>query len=265
MASAVEDDTSAPFQYASQQGYMKWAPPILGGSRSTFLKEAVSRVYEVKIVETFREDVEKQEMRELRRARGQSYAAELRLRKVSGEGRWKEERPMSGYSVLSVLDSPPASQRGSLPPSPQRAGSVVSASGHTVVSDGLGSIISPLDPIAEQHAVFQSPVDLQMQAARHASLQHASVQHTGFQHTSVQPTGFQHTNVHHASVRHASVHHPGQAAVMENTGHNSSERAIAQIMEMGFSFEQAKESLRATDMGDGLRVDQAVEWLLTHM
>ena len=48
------------------------------------------------------------------------------------------------------------------------------------------------------------------------------------------------------------------AGIAEDT----SERAVSAIVEMGFSAAQAKEALRATDLGDGLRVDRAVELLL---
>ncbi len=43
---------------------------------------------------------------------------------------------------------------------------------------------------------------------------------------------------------------------------NSADRAIFRIVEMGFSQEDAKGALKLTDMGDGLRVDLAVELLL---
>ncbi|KAF2136547.1 uncharacterized protein K452DRAFT_292272 [Aplosporella prunicola CBS 121167] len=44
---------------------------------------------------------------------------------------------------------------------------------------------------------------------------------------------------------------------------NSVERAVAKITEMGFSAEQARFALRKTDLGDGLRVERAVEVLLS--
>lgn len=43
---------------------------------------------------------------------------------------------------------------------------------------------------------------------------------------------------------------------------NSADKAIFRIVEMGFTPEQARRALRMTDMGDGLRVDRAVELLL---
>ena len=38
--------------------------------------------------------------------------------------------------------------------------------------------------------------------------------------------------------------------------------AVAKIVDMGFSVEQAREALRITDMGNGLRVDPAVDWVM---
>lgn len=43
---------------------------------------------------------------------------------------------------------------------------------------------------------------------------------------------------------------------------DTSGHAIKKIMDIGFSNAQAKEALRITDMGSGLRVDRAVDWLL---
>ena len=43
---------------------------------------------------------------------------------------------------------------------------------------------------------------------------------------------------------------------------DTSGHAINKIMDIGFSNVQAKEALRITDMGSGLRVDRAVDWLL---
>lgn len=43
---------------------------------------------------------------------------------------------------------------------------------------------------------------------------------------------------------------------------DTSERAVTRILDMGFTYEDAIEALRLTDMGDGLRVDRAVDLLL---
>ncbi|KAI4761840.1 hypothetical protein E4T52_11746 [Aureobasidium sp. EXF-3400] len=48
----------------------------------------------------------------------------------------------------------------------------------------------------------------------------------------------------------------------EGMAEDTSGLAIGKIMDIGFSNAQAKEALRITDMGSGLRVDRAVDWLL---
>ncbi|KAG9820802.1 hypothetical protein KCU77_g16540, partial [Aureobasidium melanogenum] len=48
----------------------------------------------------------------------------------------------------------------------------------------------------------------------------------------------------------------------EGLAEDTSALAIGKIMDIGFSDAQAREALRITDMGSGLRVDRAVDWLL---
>lgn len=72
------------------------------------------------------------------------------------------------------------------------------------------------------------------------------------------------------SERSASIaHHPGfqhpvQADIFDSPAYeNTADKAIYRIVEMGFTADQAREALRLTDLGDGLRVDRAVELLLS--
>ena len=58
--------------------------------------------------------------------------------------------------------------------------------------------------------------------------------------------------------------HQAQADIFDSPAHeNTADKAIWRIVEMGFTNEEAKEALRKTDLGDGLRVDRAVELLLS--
>lgn len=58
--------------------------------------------------------------------------------------------------------------------------------------------------------------------------------------------------------------HPAQADIFDSPAHeNTADKAIYRIVEMGFTADQAREALRVTDLGDGLRVDRAVELLLS--
>jgi hypothetical protein len=57
--------------------------------------------------------------------------------------------------------------------------------------------------------------------------------------------------------------HPTQRDIYASAAYeNTAEKAIYRIVDMGFTAEQAREALKMTDLGDGLRVDRAVELLL---
>ena len=66
----------------------------------------------------------------------------------------------------------------------------------------------------------------------------------------------------HPAFQHHPVHHVAQDF---GPAENTVDRAVHRIVEMGFTPEQAKQALRRTDLGDGLRVDRAVELLLREM
>lgn len=60
--------------------------------------------------------------------------------------------------------------------------------------------------------------------------------------------------------------HPVQRMVQDiGPVENTVDRAVYRIVDMGFTPEQAKQALRRTDLGDGRRVDRAVELLLREM
>jgi len=67
-----------------------------------------------------------------------------------------------------------------------------------------------------------------------------------------------------ASVRSAAhQQHVQQHHIYGSQSHeNTADKAIYRIVEMGFTPEQAREALKLTDLGTGLRVDRAVELLL---
>ncbi|KAL7773456.1 hypothetical protein CFE70_003420 [Pyrenophora teres f. teres 0-1] len=66
------------------------------------------------------------------------------------------------------------------------------------------------------------------------------------------------------SVRSAAhLQHEQQHSIYGSQNHeNTADKAIYRIVEMGFTPEQAREALKLTDLGTGLRVDRAVELLL---
>ncbi|OJD35237.1 f-box domain protein [Diplodia corticola] len=101
---------SSAFMIALENGWLNWVPPQHDGSRRTFLKEAVARVYEEKIaamaVTSPQDDVA--EMRQVQRQRMAAHKAEIRTRRRTGDYalvRMSMERPMSDWEgVFNSLD-----------------------------------------------------------------------------------------------------------------------------------------------------------------
>ncbi|KAL8962322.1 MAG: hypothetical protein Q9193_001256 [Seirophora villosa] len=111
--------TATTFAHAQSRGYTAWSRPSLGASRSTFLKEAVSRVYEEKMLQrhptiaisssptasspTSPSDAQSS------RERCAAHAAEIRAKRNDPAFKalpTSEERPMSNYpDVLQKLEN----------------------------------------------------------------------------------------------------------------------------------------------------------------
>ncbi|KKY13832.1 putative f-box domain protein [Diplodia seriata] len=111
----------------------------------------------------------------------------------------------------------------------------------------------PLPPSSFQHQLYQQH---QQQHNRHHSLPATTENNPSLP-------------AHRARV---STQHPFQQQILSSSllsggnadaGANSAERAIFRIVEMGFTADEAKFALMKTDAGDGLRVDRAVELLLS--
>jgi hypothetical protein len=227
LASHISIDASTAFSTAHQNCWTEWSPPMMGGSRSPFLREAVARLYEEKICETFSpQQVQMQEMRSIRRKRGASFATEMReRRKLSGNSvhSFRSERPISGWEgVMNKVDA-----------SPQQEVFDGSSSPTIVVRQPSIALLKRTPPIA---------------APAHAAPALA-------QQFNPAPPPYED--------RRASWQHPLQRALQdEDPGANSAEKAIFRIVEMGFTPEEAKGALKITDMGDGLKIDRAIEYLL---
>src|SRR3546814_96822 len=77
------------FAVAQYNGLTHWDAPLVGSSRTTFLHEAVSRLYEERICEAFSpEQVQMKEMRSIRRNRD----SEFRQRRLSTRSMQYPER-----------------------------------------------------------------------------------------------------------------------------------------------------------------------------
>jgi hypothetical protein len=111
------------FTLAAENGWVNWKPPIFGGTRRHFLKEAASRVYEDKIANTYAKISTRDVQRQQSKLRIQKHIHELQHRKNNGEPRLmvrqSQERPMSDWdTVIRNLTRPrvPSSSRSISPP-----------------------------------------------------------------------------------------------------------------------------------------------------
>jgi hypothetical protein len=243
IASHVAANTSAAFTLAHQNNWTDWTPPAMGGSRGPFLREAVSRLYEERICEVFSpQQVQMQEMRSIRRARGASFASELReRRKLSGNSVHSvhSERPMSGWEgVVDRLDA-----------------SALKMSQQQDVFDGSSSptVVARHPSIAmPKRKALPPPPPMRLAPAPPPMRPAPSPPTAEF---SSPPPYVDHR---------ANWQHPLQRALQsdDDPSANSAEKAIFRIVEMGFTHEEAKGALKITDMGDGLQLDRAIEFLL---
>ncbi|KAI9880968.1 MAG: hypothetical protein M1830_009462 [Pleopsidium flavum] len=113
--------TARTFAQAQSSGWTSWQPPGFGASKSTFLKEAVSRVYEEKLTKRMSSQMEAGRQSHAgdvlqSRQRCASHAAEIRARKHSSdyaELPISDERPLSKYPEvvrkLETMPKPPCS------------------------------------------------------------------------------------------------------------------------------------------------------------
>jgi hypothetical protein len=97
--------TAKPFKVATENGWNNWKPPMFGGTRRNFLKEAASRVYEDKIARTYSTSSTHDIQRQVSKSHMQDHMVELRQRKANGATRMpmismSQERPMSEWSTV---------------------------------------------------------------------------------------------------------------------------------------------------------------------
>lgn len=287
LAHLSPDLSDAGFALASARGWTTWSP--LPTSRTTFLKEPVARLYETRYAAAAlaAQDPRLLQKREMSRRRVANLAAEIKLARCgSAYARLPliamgDERPMSMLSRTgsrsTVSSFAPASD------SAASTGGAVIARGHVQQEDHLprphpfahipypdaaaaAMVAAPLpmplsqrpptpyrsprkvSPIIEDRVTtfnrLSDPNLLERYRAHQASAPNTSV-----------PTAFN-DHIHPALRTREAVASLGGEAM------DTAERAVRRITEMGWSERQAREALRVTDMGDGLRVDRAVEVLL---
>ena len=223
MAVLALDPSAAGFALAKANGWTQWSSPQSVGSRTTFLKEPVARLYEERVAAAALalQDPRQQERKEMSRKRVANLAAEIKLARQASNYKRRPfidqsmERPMSAMSRRTSTNSTcstrsQASRQISSPTHRSRQPSFSNAH----LSSPSSNLWSPrrISPIIEDRVETFNRMTLQNFAM----------------------------------------------GVAEDT----SDRAVRRIMDMGFTEAQACEALRLTDMGDGLRVDRAVDLLL---
>jgi hypothetical protein len=284
---------ATPFKVAAQQGWTNWQPPVFGGSRRNFLKEAASRVYEDKIAHTYATTSTRDIQRQMSKQRQQQHITELRHRKTTGPRmpliRMSQERPMSEWStVIGHLTRPPPPSRDSnivshVPTlrsalAQELSASIAELPGTT--PPRLRSSSPPRRTVAQPLLPSPPPSTVPSTRDRNSiAMSMPSIEeHPAYRaHNEPIPAvpellhpAFRHHNPVTAPMHlHQQQYHTREAAQQQEhpvfgTGahENTAEKAIWRIVEMGFTAGQAREALRKTDLGDGLRPDRAVEFLL---
>ncbi|KAF2017364.1 hypothetical protein BU24DRAFT_367130 [Aaosphaeria arxii CBS 175.79] len=217
------------------------------------------------------------------------------------EIRMSQERPMSGWEgVMNNLTRQrpaPSSNLVSHIPSIRSSALVLNISSSVADAHASNSqerrprsfhrvVAQPLLPtpppstvpsVADRSSTFSSMPPIEEHPAfrrRHESipempsleLHPAFLQHRRQAASSSHESASRSTSPSKASIEDqpAFKQHPLQRNILDgDASENSAEKAVYRIVEMGFTPDQARSALRRTDMGDGLRVDRAVELLLS--
>lgn len=150
-------------------------------------------------------------------------------------------QPLLPTPPPSTVPSTPGERRSSI--APNMPPSMPPINEHPAFRHRSGSV--PEMPSLADHPAF----------AQHARTQtgSGSIPSTTESNTPSHPS-----EEHPAFQQHQLQHTIYSSDVAENTA----DKAVYRIVEMGFTPDQARHALRMTDLGDGLRVDRAVELLL---
>ncbi|KAJ5825857.1 hypothetical protein N7474_002995 [Penicillium riverlandense] len=246
----LADSNAATFKKAQTIGLTKWEATDTNTSRSSFLKEAVSRAYEntdrgasvqspTDLAAKRTSSLSSQDSNTNRenRERQAAFAIELRIRRMRGQDiqpdhnrSFSDERPMSVYST--VLNDLNGTTDRDAPPVPSVPALVVDRFSNT--SHGTSSTPGPQTPNP------QTPPPM------HTPPMHTPPMQSPQSFRCPTPT---------ASLAPAPLR--PQPQVMDPV-----DRAINMIVnELGFAQEDAKWALKITDTGEGIDVPAAVHML----
>lgn len=234
----LASDPAVGFAVAKENGWTQWTPPMYNNSRTTFLKEPVSRLYEERVAAAAQKlrnprEVEKKEMS---RKRVATLAAEIRLARQS-----------SAYKRLPLIDM-----------NSERPMSMVSrrSTANTVRSIASARASMVVAPPLHMHPAFaQSPVE--PSARPSPALSGLSTPRPTSPTNQWSPR-----KISPIIEDRVEAFNRLSIAKLDGMADSTVERAVKKITDMGFTEAQAKHALKKTDMGDGLRVDRAVDLLL---
>ncbi|KAI9711523.1 MAG: hypothetical protein M1820_002087 [Bogoriella megaspora] len=292
------------FELAKEQNWTSWEPPSspsAGGQRASFLREAVSRVYEERIVATsvathpHSPASRKAVHRKMSHDRVAGFITELQTSKSRPSYKRlppSDERPMSDWQGTSsdLGFGPPVPPIGDRPKPPTHQHTAPAAPAIVGREDRFGSVatVSSESPYAGIHgSPHASPQPLMPTVFGHGTAFMAEPATAPIRSHTAHPSGFDISPTGAPRINSAIPSSPlplppmmfgdpsplGTPPIREvpavlrlDLGNvepvGTAERAVQHIVHMGFGEEDAKRALRMTDIGDGLRVDRALEMLL---
>ncbi|KAI7219674.1 hypothetical protein KC333_g2818 [Hortaea werneckii] len=222
LAEHASESVEKGFQFAHERGWTDWTPQQYTGSRISFFKEPVARLYEERIAASPRlPSSPRQGRRQSGQKRVAYLAAEMRFRRQSGS-----------YCGPSPVESNTGHSTGS----------------HARRDSTFDAARSPSE-FADSKYGYASPI------------LHSPISALSGPHSSV---GSQWSHRRISPIIEDRVDAFNRMSLQNFAGlaDSTSVHAVNKVIEMGFTPAQAQEALKKTDMGDGLRVDRAVDWLL---
>lgn len=244
MAEFATNSSAAGFARARENAWTIWSPAQCSGSRSTFLREPVSRLYEERVAAataSLADPRVEQEKQEMSRKRMATMAAEIRLRRQSSAYHRSPYIDQSMERTMSMVSR--CSSTASVP----------SSSPRSLISPLLSATSSRSRPRAS--AASTSPTQGNGRAPNFSTPRPMSPGNFsgGWSPRKISPIIEERVE----SFNRMSLQNFGGGVAEDTSG-----IAVQKIVEMGFTAAQASAALHMTDMGDGLRVDRAVDMLL---
>lgn len=238
MADLASSTSSAGFALAKMNGWTRWTPPENDGSRSTFLKEPLSRLYEERVAAEAAKHLNpsEEEKREMSRKRVATLAAEIKLARQSSTYRrlpyidMSNERPMSAFSRRNSTMSTNSVRTMASMSSMRRQPSAASRRNTT-----------PVSPMR-----YNGPPNFSVPRPK-------SPPSTLWSPRKISPIIEDRVE----TFNRMSTQNLGTVVTDPTT-----ERAVRRITDMGFCASQARRALRMSNVGNGFRVDRAVDMLL---